>query len=39
MTNAKIINCYNFSHQKIYMKEIINKSDKILFTSGDSKKE
>lgn len=35
MTNAKIINCYNFSHQKIYMKEIINKSDKILFTSGE----
>ena len=35
MTNAKIINCYNFSHQKLYMKEIINKSDKILFTSGE----
>ena len=34
-TNAKIINCYNFSHQKLYMKEIINKSDKILFTSGE----
>ena len=35
MTNAKIINCYNFSHQKLYMKEIINKNDKILFTSGE----
>ncbi len=35
MTNAKIINCYNFSHQKLYMKEIINKSDKILFTRGE----
>ena len=35
LTKAKIINCYNFSHQKLYMKEIINKSDKILFTSGE----
>lgn len=35
MTNAKIINCYNFSHQKLYMKEIISKSNKILFTSGE----
>ena len=35
MTNAKIINCYNFSHQKLYMKEIINESDKILFTRGE----
>ena len=35
MTNTKIINCYNFSHQKLYMKEIINKNDKILFTSGE----
>ena len=33
--NAKIINCHNFSHQKLYMKEIIKKSDKILFTSGE----
>ena len=34
-TNAKIINCYNFAHQKLYMKEIIQKSDKILFTTGE----
>ena len=34
-TNAKIINCYNFMHQKLYMKDIIEKSDKILFTSGE----
>lgn len=32
---AKIINCYNFMHQKLYMKDIINKSDKILFTTGE----
>ena len=34
-TNAKIINCYNFMYQKLYMKDIIEKSDKILFTSGE----
>ena len=34
-SNAKIINCYNFSHQKQYMSDIISKSDKILFTTGE----
>ena len=34
-TNAKIINCYNFAYQKLYMKDIISKSDKILFTTGE----
>ena len=33
--NIKIINCFNFSHQKLYMKEIISKSDKILYTTGE----
>ena len=33
--NVKIINCYNFSHQKQYMRDIIAKSDKILFTTGE----
>ena len=33
--NVKIINCYNFSHQKFYMRDIIAKSDKILFTTGE----
>ena len=35
LTKAKIVNCYNFAHQKLYMKELIEKSDKILFTSGE----
>ena len=34
-SNAKIVNCYNFSHQKQYMRDIIAKSDKILFTTGE----
>ena len=34
-TNIKIINCYNFIYQKMFMKEIISKSDKILFTTGE----
>ena len=34
-TNAKIINCYSFMHQKLYMKDIIERSDKILFTTGE----
>lgn len=34
-SNAKIVNCYNFSHQKQYMRNIIAKSDKILFTTGE----
>ena len=34
-SNAKVINCYNFLHQKQYMKDIIAKSDKILFTTGE----
>ena len=34
-TNIKIVNCYNFSKQKQCMKEIIEKSDKILFTTGE----
>ena len=33
--NVKIVNCYNFAHQKLYMKDIIAKSDKILFTTGE----
>ena len=33
--NVKIINCYNFLHQKLYMRDIIAKSDKILFTTGE----
>ena len=33
--HIKIINCYNFSHQKLYMRDIIAKSDKILFTTGE----
>ena len=35
LSKAKIVNCYNFAHQKLYMKELIEKSDKILFTSGE----
>ena len=34
-SNAKIINCYNFMNQKQYMRDIIAKSDKILFTTGE----
>ncbi len=34
-SNAKIVNCYNFSHQKQFMRDIIAKSDKILFTTGE----
>lgn len=34
-TNVKIVNCYNFSHQKQYMRDIIAKNDKILFTTGE----
>ncbi len=34
-SNAKIINCYNFMHQKQFMRDIISKSDKILYTTGE----
>ena len=34
-TNIKIINCYNFIHQKQHMKELIDNNDKILFTTGE----
>ena len=33
--NVKIINCYNFMYQKMFMSEIIKRSDKILFTTGE----
>ena len=34
-SNVKIINCYNFMHQKQFMRDIISKSDKILYTTGE----
>lgn len=33
--NIKIINCFNFEEQKLYMSKIIKKSDKILYTTGE----
>ncbi len=34
-SNVKIINCYDFEKQKKVMKELINKNDKILYTTGE----
>lgn len=34
-SNVKIINCYNFARQKNFMPDIIKRSDKILYTSGE----
>ena len=34
-TNATVINCHNFNHQKSYMREIIAKNNKILYTTGE----
>ncbi len=31
----RIINCHNFAHQRAYMREILEKSDKILYTTGE----
>lgn len=33
--NVRVINCYNFDAQKKAMKGIIERSDKILFTTGE----
>lgn len=35
VANVRVVNCYNFEEQKKAMKRIIERSDKILFTTGE----